>query len=263
MALPPLATQYDQNTDGSYQPFDTVPADSTRTAGGGFVDSTNPYLAATETGTTPVQQMQAMGVNPSLYGALSFGSYSQPEFSNVQPYDYSAGSNPLSGGVQNVTATNTNSVRDAYQAYLERLKNTEQERQAAAVQNQVPWNNMMIQSPVYNPNGANTYAIQHNTAPPPIPLITEKPLENLRENTDDTKVAVNNNVTNLAETASPNSYTSTGLSSTSNPQYNQFITSQKKALNGLYDASRVGNVGDTKVGSNRGPINFSRALWRN
>lgn len=284
---PTLDNTYSTNADGSYDAFPTVAADPTRTAGGGFTDDAYArYQAAMrESSSTPslVQQMQAAGVNPSLYGALSFVNYAQPEMENVGPYDYSGGGDPLSGGIHKLTTANTNPVGTAFQSYLDRLKATDAERAGTAVQNQVDWNNMFLNSNIYNPGGANSYAIQQSansgqasniplfTAPPVVPAgnYNKTPKDNARNTTVDTKVPITGTNPIPLDTKTPatnaTGYTYNGagsLSGTGNPQYAATPISSGNTLKGLYDASKMTNVGGTTQRSNRGTINFARALWR-
>ncbi len=245
--LPQTGTGYQVNADGSYQPFDTVPADATRTEGGGFVDTVNPYLAVQSAGgPSSVQQYQEAGINPALYGALSFSQYAQPEFANVEAYNYQTEAGNPNGGIQNLTSAVTAPTQAATTNYLERLEDTTQERAAAAVQNQQQWNSMFMQSPVYNANGANSYAIQHQTGSN-IPLFNP---------TASTPLSQVNNTSNVRDTAK--SFADDDqFAYNKGAQYNQFINKPLKQNTGI-------NMAETAIEkpNGRGNINFSKALWR-
>lgn len=252
--LPQDSSSYQTNLDGSYKPFDTVAADATRTAGGGFVDSVNPYYAATaNSGPSSVQQMQTENINPALYGALSFSSYAQPEFANVAAYDYSGGGDPLSGGVQNLTAAQTAPTQEAFTGYVDRLEDTTQERAAAAVQNQQAWNTMHMTSPVMNGNGGNSYAIQHQTG-------SNIPLFNTNTGTREENVGVPKLATTGTSSGGSIRDQEKSLDQyayNKGTQYNQFLNKPLKQNTGINMAESAPSTNNT-----RGTINFSKALWR-
>jgi len=255
--IPEVSSSYQVNADGSYQPFDTTPADASRTEGGGFVNPVNSYQSLVDaSGPSSIQQMQTANINPQLYGALAFSQYAQPEFANVEAYNYQTEAGNPNGGIQNLTPAVTAPTQAATTNYLERLEDTTQERAAAAVQNQQQWNSMFMQSPVYNANGANSYAIQHNQAAPSIPLLAQT-----RENGGE-RVAVNNGNLPLSQTSNVRD-TSRSLANddqfayNKGAQYNQFLNKPLKQNTGI-------NMAETGLEKPnlRGNINFSKALWR-
>lgn len=146
--------------------FPTTPGDPNRTAGGGFVNNVIPdFWTLGGDNSTLTQTMQQNNINPNLYGALAFQGYAQPEFANAP----NVGSNTNTSGSQ--------TARTAYLSYLQRLKDTEAARTAAAVQNRVPWTNSQIQGNAYNANGGNSYAIQNAPVQESTPLFNQAPVQ--------------------------------------------------------------------------------------
>ena len=254
--------------------FPTVAADDRRTADGGFTpEAMAAYWAAmSNINSTPsmVQTLQEEGVNPNLYGALSFGAYAEPEYANLTPADNSALNltNPLSSGGQ-VVPTNggVSNLTNATTSYLGRLSATEEARRLEGIQNNQAFTASQMTGNAYNPTGANSYAIQNSG----IGNNTNIPLYNLtnngtrEENEGQQRVisppVVNNTPTDTKVAVQPKLATmGGGLSSTGNAQYRDREISGGFTGGNSVSPSLVDNTNLTKPKS--GSINWTKALWR-